>query len=52
MESAMTQILAMLAFAFTISGYLVSHHIRGGGIMWLGWLAGATTVGMLWSWWA
>jgi hypothetical protein len=45
-----TQILLMFALAFSISGYLVSRHIRGGGILWLGWLAGATTVGMFWSW--
>lgn len=46
-----TQILATLALAFTIASVMVGRHLRGGSILWLGWLTGATTVGALWAWW-
>lgn len=45
-----TQILGTLALAFTISAFMVARHMRGGALIWLGWLTGATTIAMFWSW--
>ena len=35
--------------AFTIASVLASKHSREGGLIWIGWLAGASFVALLWE---
>ena len=45
-----TQTWAMLALGLTIAALLIGRDRRIAGPLWLGYLAGATTVAALWGW--